>query len=184
MGVAFFLARTSSPELNTTFIPPPSSDPCPVGIAHGAAQQGAYSARPWNFQYCFDCAGLVVGDDSCGFCPLLNTCLLGNASGARDGSCNAAPSSPSPSPSPSPSASPSAGGDGWQFKSCDAASVYGPMSIASLMVYLAFFAPGMGPMPWTINRYCKPYRDDDHDGGGLPRAVGCVFVVSVGGVCG
>lgn len=33
------------------------------------------------------------------------------------------------------------------------------LAIVGLVVYIMGFAPGMGPLPWTINRYC---RHDDY----------------------
>ncbi|PKI67285.1 hypothetical protein CRG98_012302 [Punica granatum] len=38
--------------------------------------------------------------------------------------------------------------------------VYGPLAIVGLALYIAFFAPGMGPVPWTVNSeiYPEAYR--------------------------
>lgn len=35
-------------------------------------------------------------------------------------------------------------------------SSYGYLTVIGLMTYLFFFAPGMGPMPWTINAEIYP----------------------------
>lgn len=36
------------------------------------------------------------------------------------------------------------------------AGMAGWVALAALVLYLAFFAPGMGPMPWTINAEIYP----------------------------
>ena len=43
----------------------------------------------------------------------------------------------------------------WYFSSCPD-SLFGPLAIISLFVYLAFFAPGVGPLAWTINAEIYP----------------------------
>eukprot|EP00731_Ephydatia_muelleri_P012140 Em0006g1034a len=43
----------------------------------------------------------------------------------------------------------------WFFSSCPD-SLFGPLAIISLFVYLAFFAPGVGPLAWTINAEIYP----------------------------
>ncbi|VDN09646.1 unnamed protein product [Dibothriocephalus latus] len=35
-------------------------------------------------------------------------------------------------------------------------SVHGWLAVLGLILYLAFFAPGMGPLPWTINAELYP----------------------------
>ena len=43
----------------------------------------------------------------------------------------------------------------WFFSRCPD-SLFGPLAIISLFVYLAFFAPGVGPLAWTINAEIYP----------------------------
>lgn len=65
-------------------------------------------------------------------------CMPGNAATAMEGSC----SSPN-----------------WSFKFCPTDSRTAGWTIfVALFVYLAFFASGMGCMPWTINAEIYPLR--------------------------
>ena len=43
----------------------------------------------------------------------------------------------------------------WFFNSCPDSRL-APLTIAVLFLYIAFFAPGMGPLPWTINAEIYP----------------------------
>ena len=43
----------------------------------------------------------------------------------------------------------------WFFNACPDTFI-GPLAIISLFVYLAFFAPGVGPLAWTINAEIYP----------------------------
>ncbi|XP_019851521.1 PREDICTED: proton myo-inositol cotransporter-like [Amphimedon queenslandica] len=43
----------------------------------------------------------------------------------------------------------------WFYNSCPG-SKYAWLSILSLFIYIMFFAPGMGPLPWTINSEIYP----------------------------
>ena len=43
----------------------------------------------------------------------------------------------------------------WDFNSCPNSKL-APLVIVALFVYIAFFAPGMGPLPWTINSEIYP----------------------------
>ena len=43
----------------------------------------------------------------------------------------------------------------WYFKGCPG-NRYAPLAIVALFIYIAFFAPGMGPLPWTINSEIYP----------------------------
>ncbi|DAZ97828.1 TPA: hypothetical protein N0F65_002498 [Lagenidium giganteum] len=93
---------------------------------------------------CFDCAA----NSLCGFCEetstllnvgtqvLTNVCMEGNATGSALGHCPA---------------------DKWHYASCPNESrAPGWLTFVALFVYLAFFASGMGPMPWTINAEIYP----------------------------
>ncbi|KAL4146412.1 hypothetical protein PRNP1_012276 [Phytophthora ramorum] len=97
---------------------------------------------------CFDC----VANAACGFCsegsphPIkglsspttMNLCMPGNAASTMQGSC----------------ASPN-----WSFQYCPTDNrAPGWIIFVALFVYLAFFASGMGCMPWTINAEIYPLR--------------------------
>ncbi|GMF60562.1 unnamed protein product [Phytophthora fragariaefolia] len=97
---------------------------------------------------CFDC----VANAACGFCsegnadPLtalssptaMNLCMPGNAMSTELGSC----------------ATPN-----WSFQACPTDNrTAGWIIFVALFVYLAFFASGMGCMPWTINAEIYPLR--------------------------
>ena len=43
----------------------------------------------------------------------------------------------------------------WFFNSCPD-NRFAPLAIVTLLVYIAFFAPGLGPLPWTINSEIYP----------------------------
>jgi SP family myo-inositol transporter-like MFS transporter 13 len=43
----------------------------------------------------------------------------------------------------------------WYPNSCPG-NRFAPMAIVALFLYIAFFAPGMGPLPWTINSEIYP----------------------------
>ena len=43
----------------------------------------------------------------------------------------------------------------WFFTSCPNSKL-APLTIVILFIYIAFFAPGMGPLPWTINSEIYP----------------------------
>ena len=43
----------------------------------------------------------------------------------------------------------------WYFKGCPDNRL-APLAIVALFIYIAFFAPGMGPLPWTINSEIYP----------------------------
>ncbi len=91
---------------------------------------------------CFEC----VANSACGLCTestswkightLHNLCLEGNVTGAFSGQCIA---------------------ENWFYASCPNEShTSGWIIICALFTYLAFFASGMGPMPWTINAEIYP----------------------------
>ncbi|EGZ29435.1 hypothetical protein PHYSODRAFT_322955 [Phytophthora sojae] len=97
---------------------------------------------------CFDC----VASAACGFCSegnadptsalssptAINLCMPGTAESTALGSC----SSPN-----------------WSFQACPTDSRAAGWTIfVALFVYLAFFASGMGCMPWTINAEIYPLR--------------------------
>ena len=43
----------------------------------------------------------------------------------------------------------------WDFTNCPN-NRFAPLTIVALFLYIAFFAPGMGPLPWTINSEIFP----------------------------
>ncbi|CEG39619.1 proton myo-inositol [Plasmopara halstedii] len=101
-----------------------------------------------TFSTCFDC----VASTSCGFClegsmnPIftateptnINLCMPGNSVSTLQGSCSSS---------------------NWSYHSCPMDSEASRwISLAVLFVYMAFFACGMGCMPWTINAEIYPPR--------------------------
>eukprot|EP00128_Syssomonas_multiformis_P004245 Colp12_sorted_trinity150504_noHs@16566 len=87
--------------------------------------------------------GACVKNSQCGFCDPIpgasyGMCLPGNSTdGPSSGQCSSSE---------------------WKYDYC-----YNPywwLSITSLVTYIAFFAPGMGPIPWTVNSeiYKNKYR--------------------------
>lgn len=46
------------------------------------------------------------------------------------------------------------------FESSSSSGIYGWLAILGLALYIAFFSPGMGPVPWTVNSeiYPEAYR--------------------------
>jgi len=97
---------------------------------------------------CFEC----VASAACGFCSEgspdpsfavssptnANLCMPGDAAASMQGSC---------------------GSPNWSFQSCPTDSHAAGWTIfVALFVYLAFFASGMGCMPWTINAEIYPLR--------------------------
>lgn len=46
------------------------------------------------------------------------------------------------------------------FESSSSSGIYGWLAILGLALYIAFFSPGMGPVPWTVNSeiYPESYR--------------------------
>ncbi|RHY26430.1 hypothetical protein DYB32_007620 [Aphanomyces invadans] len=100
-----------------------------------------------KFTTCFDC----VASTRCGFCPAMafepsvvststtiptsGMCYPGTAAGPTHTACSS----------------------GWAFDVCPNASHSpGYVILVSLFAYLACFATGMGPMPWTINAEIYP----------------------------
>jgi SP family myo-inositol transporter-like MFS transporter 13 len=85
---------------------------------------------------CFDCAASAA----CGFCSSgdANLCMPGTAASSSLGFCS---------------------GSEWTFDSCPADNHdVGWAILMAMFMYLAFFASGMGCMPWTINAEIYPLR--------------------------
>ncbi|CAK4085127.1 unnamed protein product [Aphanomyces euteiches] len=79
---------------------------------------------------CFDC----VASAQCGFCAQGNVCYPGSATGPSHAACGS-----------------------WSFDTCPNTSrTPGWVILCALFAYLASFATGMGPMPWTINSEIYP----------------------------
>jgi SP family myo-inositol transporter-like MFS transporter 13 len=96
----------------------------------------------WKSQYCFDC----VMRPECGFC----TNTLG---GGKTGTCL-------PISNQNQNQTTENGGcssvDGFSRNVCISNGYPSWISVVLLVLYLACFAPGMGPMPWTINSEIYP----------------------------
>lgn len=88
---------------------------------------------------CFSC----VSDKHCGFCASNSECMPGNTDGSLvDGPCHEGKNTRSSK---------------WHFQRCPGANkVHGWLIFGSLFLYLICFAPGMNPMPWTINAEIYP----------------------------
>ncbi|KAL4173306.1 hypothetical protein KRP22_008459 [Phytophthora ramorum] len=95
-----------------------------------------------QFSTCLDC----IASTTCGFCSegklssmsgsATNLCLPGTPTSTVQGSCAAM---------------------NWSFESCPSKShAAGWVVFATLFIYLACFASGMGCMPWTINAEIYP----------------------------
>ncbi|KAL4085921.1 hypothetical protein PRIC1_014546 [Phytophthora ramorum] len=85
---------------------------------------------------CFDC----VANAACGFCSSMgsNLCMPGSESSSSLGFCS---------------------GSDWAFDSCPGDNhETGWAILLAMFMYLAFFASGMGSMPWTINAEIYPLR--------------------------
>lgn len=154
LGGSFFYSLEVSPPCLAT--------PSDSGVA---AQCAAHSR-------CFDC----VGDANCGFCqPPGNSssrggyCVPGNTTGPlnysiADGGCmqqsNASTSLGWLEVEPQVGSWNTGGESEWVYDACPIGpgkvNVGGWLSLVSLGLYVAFFQPGMGPMPWTINAEIYP----------------------------
>ncbi|RUS90675.1 hypothetical protein EGW08_001575 [Elysia chlorotica] len=96
-----------------------------------------------SYKWCEDC----IDDSSCGFC-------YHGSVGSINGSC-LAKSSHKDTHSAYGLCEEGAGGhETWALDYC--LTSYSWMAIFGLVLYLMFFAPGMGPMPWTINSEIYP----------------------------
>ncbi|KAG7385589.1 hypothetical protein PHYPSEUDO_001241 [Phytophthora pseudosyringae] len=85
---------------------------------------------------CFDC----VANTACGYCSSMGAdlCVPGNAASPSLGFCS---------------------GPEWTFDSCPSDNHGASWAILlAMFMYLAFFASGMGCMPWTINAEIYPLR--------------------------
>ena len=91
--------------------------------------------------HCFSC----VMDQNCGFCTVRNgTGMCLPLQKESNGNLNMS----------SPPACSRAIQHHWSAKSCDSVNAWAAVSF--LVAYLVFFAPGMGPMPWTLNSEIYP----------------------------
>ncbi|ETI34767.1 hypothetical protein F443_18778 [Phytophthora nicotianae P1569] len=89
-----------------------------------------------GFSTCFDC----VANAACGYCSSMETnlCMPGDAASPSLGFCS---------------------GPEWTFDSCPNDNKGASWAILiAMFMYLAFFASGMGCMPWTINAEIYPLR--------------------------
>ncbi|ETV75740.1 hypothetical protein H257_10115 [Aphanomyces astaci] len=129
LGAGFYVAEVQSPPV------------------HGGIDACA------DFTTCFDC----VASTSCGFCPVAS--LSPPPSVVVDAASSSSTSSSGvcyPGTAAGPAHAACAGG-GWSFDACpNTTHAPGYVILAALFVYLACFATGMGPMPWTINAEIYP----------------------------
>ena len=98
---------------------------------------------PVTGRHCLDCL-----DAKCGFCFDTDT-----ASNPINGSCIPVNTS-SPSTATYGRCSRAGHSATWSYLACP--FKYAWLAIVALILYIAAFAPGMGPMPWTINSEIYP----------------------------
>ena len=112
--------------------------------------------------------GLCTGNINCGFCAVYNSTSKQYSNGtcssvaAKDLFYNHTNHLPCPlymeysnDSIPLTSIDTSQMGRQWFHSTCPDTFI-GPLAIISLFVYLAFFAPGVGPLAWTINAEIYP----------------------------
>ena len=146
-----------------------------LGVSFYVMDRESPAATPLSSSVCdFDSCGVCVGNSRCGFCVELvsdsfvnGTCSQANSEGESrfrpngsdcglyfersneglfaegdwyvdDGSSNG-----------------STARRHWYFNSCPD-NRFAPLTIVVLFLYIAFFAPGMGPLPWTVNSEIYP----------------------------
>ncbi|XP_070558860.1 proton myo-inositol cotransporter-like isoform X3 [Ptychodera flava] len=127
LGVGFLLSAIYSPPL------PASTTPLPYNHANCT-----------GYSSCYDC----ISSQHCGFCFVddHNSVVSGTAS------CQVANLTTMSAASWTSCATNKTLTYAYDF--CPTS--YSWMAFAGLVLYLAFFAPGMGPMPWTINSEIYP----------------------------
>jgi len=97
-----------------------------------------------KYTQCFSC----VQDATCGFCYSLNNNVISN------GSCLLTNSQDKPQSYYCNTTIYHSADVKWTGKVCPTSFVWLP--VAAMIFYLAMFAPGLGPMPWTINAEIYP----------------------------
>jgi SP family myo-inositol transporter-like MFS transporter 13 len=138
VAYAFFRAESSSPSIDDAATIVGDNDACAASYINT----------------CFDCASTR----SCGFLPLAavptadGVCMRGNTT------------APLPSLQISVAGTPFAGPYGrWVANSgeCNGSGDAGSFLLVGLILYVAFFSPGMGPIPWTYNSEIYPMSARD-----------------------
>ena len=119
-----------------------ANDILSVPVVGGPSLPNNDASNCWQSHRCFDC----VMKSNCGFCS--NT--HGDDHGSTNGTCVSLETAATGNRT-------CGNGTGsWSANTCDDHHYPGWISVVFLMVYLACFAPGMGPMPWTINSEIYP----------------------------
>ncbi|XP_013406068.1 proton myo-inositol cotransporter [Lingula anatina] len=111
-----------------------------VSVVEGALGNDSCGQHSW----CNDC----MVDPSCGYC------YVSTSTGAVNGSCLPTNGTGSVSVAGRCAGTHLPNNLHWAYDFCP--TNYSWMALAGLVIYLAFFAPGMGPMPWTINSEIYP----------------------------
>ena len=103
-----------------------------------------------NYDYC----GMCVANSHCGYCSVGNnntdgTCSLGNKTFSNylndENHCLVY------------NETTDYNATHWNYNNCPGTGFnYAWLTIPSLFIYIMFFAPGMGPLPWTINSEIYP----------------------------
>ncbi|XP_046906769.1 proton myo-inositol cotransporter-like isoform X2 [Hypomesus transpacificus] len=99
-----------------------------------------------HYGYCENC----MLDPGCGFC------YLENSSSVYDSSCIPVNQASTEKAAWGRCSNMSEASDGplWAYNYCPTPNSW--LVLLGLILYLAFFAPGMGPMPWTVNSEIYP----------------------------
>ncbi|XP_068168118.1 proton myo-inositol cotransporter-like isoform X3 [Antennarius striatus] len=120
-----------------------SAQNSPAVTLHPVDPQNSSCSLYWSCQSC-------MTDPGCGFC------YHDNGSSVFDSSC--APVSPVSTDHASwgscSNLTAASGRPFWAYNYCP--TPYSWVVLTGLVLYLAFFAPGMGPMPWTVNSEIYP----------------------------
>eukprot|EP01135_Chromosphaera_perkinsii_P003166 Nk52_evm55s236 gene=Nk52_evmTU55s236 len=107
-------------------------------VSNPIIYQNSTHAEACNaYSNAYDC----TQNGNCGFCVTNNYCLPGDDDGPTEGySCE--------------------GGGNWNFKFSP--NPYWWLSLVSLVLYICFFAPGLGTMPWVVQSEIFPLRVRGH----------------------
>ncbi|XP_077988286.1 proton myo-inositol cotransporter-like [Glandiceps talaboti] len=127
LATGFLLAALNSPQI--------------PGGQHTSSNQINCSTYAW----CNDC----ISDHHCGFCYMddHNSVVSGSASCIGANMTTNDPLAGTTCAAKNTTST-------WAYDYCP--TPYSWMPIIGLVLYIAFFAPGMGPMPWTINSEIYP----------------------------
>lgn len=147
LAASFQISAMTSPDVTTR-----------VPIIDNDNNTNSYSdhQRATSCAHMKDCDSCTRNPE-CGFCFLNVEGTIGESSCLPFERGNASASASAAVPCSIANSTRNDGDDGsvlWTTDSCP--SSYSWMATGGMVIYLAFFAPGMGPMPWTINAEIYP----------------------------